>query len=102
MSVFGITLTAASGFTESVDVEKKAEVKQLLTSEGHHGDAVAYDHVYTFSARGKGDNPYTAGAGNAGISAVEGAAFITSCKTTTKNDDWQGWEISGTSYVHAS
>jgi hypothetical protein len=102
MSVFGITLTSASGFTESVDIEKKAEVKQLLTSEGHHGEAYAFDHAYTFSARGKGDNPFSAGVGTGGISNLEGVSIITSCKTTTKNDDWQGWEISGTSYVHAT
>lgn len=101
MSTFGVTFISGGGYVESVDVEKKAETKQLLTSDGHHGQAFTYDHVFTFSARGKGDNPYSAGAGNAGL-PVDGAAFITSCKTTTKNDDWQGWEISGTSYAHAT
>jgi hypothetical protein len=100
MSTFGVTLTTQSGFTESVDVEKKAEHKQLLQSDGRHGEAYAYDTIYTFSARGKGDNPFSAGPGTGGLQ-VEGASFITSCKTTTKNDDWQGWEISGTAYAHA-
>lgn len=101
MSVFGCTLTSGGGYCESIDIEKKAEVKQLLTSTGHHGAAQSYDTVFTFSARGKGDNPYTAGAGDAGL-PVEGAAVITSSKTTTKNDDWQGWEITGTSYAHGA
>jgi len=101
MSTFGVTLISGGGYAESVDIEQKAETKQLLTSDGHHGQAYSYDTIFTFSARGKGDNPYSVGPGNGGL-PVTGASFITSCKTTTKNDDWQGWEISGTSYAHAS
>jgi hypothetical protein len=101
MSVFGCTLTSGGGYCESIDIEKKAEVKQLLTSTGRHGAAHTYDNVFTFSARGKGTNPYTAGAGDGGL-PVDGAAVITSCKTTTKNDDWEGWEITGISYEHGA
>jgi hypothetical protein len=101
MSTFGVTIGGSGGYVESVDCEIKAETKQLLTSEGHHGAAQVLDKVVNFSVRGKGDNPYSAGAGTGGFAVATGASFITSCKTTTKNDDWQGWEISGVAYTYA-
>jgi hypothetical protein len=101
MSTFGISIGGSGGYVESVDCEIKAETKQLLASDGTFGAGQVLDKIVTFSARGKGDNPYSAGAGNGGFAAATGAAFITSCKTTSKNDDWEGWEISGTAYTYA-
>ena len=102
MSTFGVTIGGSGGYVESVDCEIKAETKQLFTSEGTFGAGHVLDKIVTFSARGKGDNPYSAGPGTGGFSAATGASFITSSKTTTKNDDWEGWEISGTAYTYAS
>lgn len=102
MATFGVTLVSASGgVVESVDVEHKSEFKRLIDSVGAQFQTHIYDATYEFSARGKGENPFSVGLGNLGIGAVQGKAFITSAKRTSKNDDFIGWEASGISYQFA-
>ena len=103
MATFGITLLSAGGVViESVDVENKADFKQLISSEGEHYGAITYDFNQPFSAKGKGNNPFEVGIATNHPSLISGKVFITSAKTTTKNDDWEGWEMTGIAYPHAS
>lgn len=102
MATFGITLISASGVVvESVDVENKADFKQLVASDGTHYGAYTYDYTQPYSAKGKGSNPYEVGIATGKPSIMSGKVFISSAKKTTKNDDWEGWEISGIGYPHA-
>jgi hypothetical protein len=103
MATFGVTLISPSGVVvESLDVEHKADFKQLIDSGGHHYEARTYDTTYPFSARGKGANPYAVGVmSGSAPGSISGKTFITSVKNNTKNDDWVGWEITGIAYSHA-
>lgn len=103
MASFGITiLGSAGGFIESAEVSQKAEFKQLIASDGTHGGAHIYDTTYSISARGKGDGcPFTAG-DDISASGVSGKTIVTSAKQTSKNDDYQGWEVTAVGYKHAS
>jgi len=103
MATFGITLISPSGVvTESVDVENKADFKQLVGSDGTHYGAITYDYTQPFSAKGKGNNPYEVGVASNPPEIMSGKIFISSAKKTTKNDDWEGWEISGVGYPHVT
>jgi len=103
MAQFGISLISPAGVvTESVDVENKADFKQLIGSDGTHYGAITYDYTQPFSAKGKGNNPFEVGVAAGHPNLMSGKIFISSAKTTTKNDDWEGWEISGVGYPHAS
>jgi hypothetical protein len=103
MASFGVSLISPSGVTvESIDVENKADHKQLIDSTGHHYGAYTYDHTYPWSARGKGKNPYDIGLTSAFPDIISGKVFILSAKTITNNVDWEGWEISAIGYPNAT
>lgn len=104
MATFGVTIATASGaIFESVDLEKKADFKQLIDSTGAHAQAISYDTSYSFSARGKGDsNPYGAGISNNLPTGASGKMIVTSSKESSKNDDYLAWEMSATIYPHAT
>ena len=102
MATFGITLvTNAGGTVESFEVEHKSEFKQLISTDGVAGGTHIYDGMYTFSASGKGENPYAIGVGGT-IPLTSGKVIITSSTNNTKNDDFIGWSMSGTAYEFAS
>lgn len=102
MSTFGITLIAnAGGTVESFEVEHKSEFKQLITTEGYAGGTHIYDGMFSFSASGKGENPYEVGVSATTIPLTSGKAIITSSTNNTKNDDFIGWSMSGTVYEFA-
>ena len=103
MATFGVTIFSApsGGSVESADLSMKAEYKQLINSDGSHGQAKSYNTQYDFSARGKGDTcPATAG-GSIEVSGASGKCIVTSAKQNSKNDDFQGWEVTATFYPHA-
>jgi hypothetical protein len=104
MATFGVTIATASGaIFESVDLEKKADFKQLIDSTGAHAQAITYDTSYSFSARGKGDsNPYGAGISSNLPTGASGKMIVTSSKESSKNDDYLAWEMSATIYPHAT
>jgi len=103
MATFGVTILSGGGsYVESAEITEKAEFKQLIQSDGTFGGAQIYDTTYSISARGKGDScPFTAGEG-INVSGVSGKTIVTSAKQTSKNDDFQGWEVTAVGYKHAS
>jgi hypothetical protein len=101
MSTFGITLIAnAGGTVESFEVEHKSEFKQLISTEGYAGGTHIYDGMFSFSASGKGENPYEVGVAGS-MPLTSGKVIITSSSNNTKNDDFIGWAMSGTAYQFA-
>lgn len=101
MATFGVTLIANGGGTvEAVDLEHKSEFKQLIDSDGTAGGTHIFDGTYSFSASGKGANPYDVGTGV--MPGTAGKVLITSSTNNTKNDDFIGWSMSGTAYQFAT
>jgi hypothetical protein len=99
MSTFGITKLTGT-LLESVDVEHKADLKQLIDSDGSHASARKVDDSYTFSVKGKGESPVSVGVGS-GPAGVSGKVFITNVTDSQTNEDWQGFSYSGVGYPHA-
>ena len=104
MATFGISIVTASGsIVESVDVEMKAEFKQLINSIGQHSQAQTYDTSYSISVKGKGDTcPFDPGETVSGISGITGKGYWTNVTLDSKNDDFRGWSATGTVYKNAS
>jgi hypothetical protein len=101
MSDFGISKISGD-LIESVDLEHKAEVKQLITSTGHHSAVRSVDDSYTFSVKGKGTSPVSIGDATGAPTGTSGKIIITNVTETQTNDDWQGFSYSGTAYPHAT
>lgn len=95
-------MTAGSTIYESVDVEMKAEVKVLIDSSGAYSEGRAISSEYSFSVKGKGTSGVTIGGSTGAPSNVSGKVIITSVKTTQSNEDWVGFEYSGSAYPDAS
>jgi hypothetical protein len=104
MPTFGITMISASGsIVESLDIEMKAEFKQLITSTGEYSEAKSYDRSYSVSVKGKGDAaPYDAGNTASGITSVTGKGIWTNVTLDSKNDDFRGWSATATFYPNAT
>ena len=104
MATFGITMISASGtIVESLDIEMKAEFKQLIDSAGQHSEAKSYDRSTSVSVKGKGDAaPYDAGNTATGISSVTGKGIWTNVTLDSKNDDFRGWSATATFYPNAT
>jgi len=100
-STFGITKITGT-LIESVDVEHKADLKQLITSDGHHSAARSVDDSYSFTVKGKGTCPVSAGGSTGAPTGVTGKIIITNATNSESNEDWNGFSYSGTGYVHAS
>lgn len=101
MSDFGITKLSDT-LLESVDVEYKAELKELITSTGTHSAARSVDQSYTFTVKGKGTTSVTAGGSTGAPTGVSGKIIVTNVTVSQSNEDWAGFSYSGTGYVHAS
>lgn len=101
MSTFGITAVTGT-LIESVDVEHKADTKQLIDSSGQHAQARNVDDSFTFSVKGKGERSVAVGIASGVPSGVTGKAFITKTTDSQTNEDWQGFTYDGVSYPHAS
>lgn len=100
MSTFGITKITGD-LIESVDLEHKAEIKQLITSTGTHSAVRSVDDSYTFSVKGKGTSPVTIGSADGAPTGATGKIIITNVTLTETNDDWVGFSYSGIAYPHA-
>ena len=101
-SDFGITQITGT-LIESVDVEHKADTKQLISSTGTHSAARAVDDSFSFTVKGKGTTSITAGAYNTGQpTGVTGKIIITNVTTTQTNEDWEGFSYTGVGYTHAT
>lgn len=101
MSTFGIT-TVSGTLIESVDVEHKADTKQLIDSAGAHAQARNVDDSFTFSVKGKGDLPVSVGVTTSLPTSVSGKAFVTKTAVNQTNEDWQGFSYDGVAYPHAT
>ena len=101
-SDFGITKITGT-LIESVDVEHKADLKELITATGAHSQSRSVDDSYTFTVKGKGTCPVTAGATNTGApEGVSGKVIITNATDSQSNEDWESFSYSGTAYPHAT
>ena len=102
MASFGISILSSGGsYVESAEVSAKAEFRQLIGSDGTSGGGHIYDGTFSISARGKGDGcPFDAG-GSISASGVTGKTIVTSAKSVSKNDDYQGWEVTAVGYKYA-
>jgi len=103
MATFGISIITGSGtIIESIDVEQKAEFKQLISSIGTHSEAKTFDVTYSVSVKGKGDTcPFIIGSNSGLPSNVTGKGFWTNVTLDSKNDDFRGWSASATVYKNA-
>jgi hypothetical protein len=103
MASFGISILSSGGaYVESAEVSAKSEFRQLIASDGTSGGGHLYDKTFSISARGKGDGcPFTAGSTIA-ATGVSGKTIVTSAKSVSKNDDYQGWEVTAVGYAYAS
>jgi hypothetical protein len=98
-ATFGVTLVSGGGgIYESVDLESKVDLKVLVDSSGVFSAAQAMAPTFTFSVRGKGTAPVAIKASSGNPSGASGKVIVTSVKLTQSNEDWQGFEYSGTSY----
>jgi len=101
-SDFGSTQISGAHI-EAVDVEHKAELKELITSTGTHSAARSVDDSYSFTVKGKGTTTITAGSyGSGQPSGVSGKIIITNVTATQTNEDWEGFSYTGVGYTHAT
>lgn len=101
-SDFGITKITGT-LIESVDVDHKADLKELITATGTHSAARSVDDSYTFTVKGKGVCPVTAGSINTGApDGVTGKIIITNATDSQTNEDWESFSYSGTGFPHAT
>lgn len=104
MADFGITLISPAGtIVESLDIEMKADFKQLINSLGEHSEAKTYDTSYSVSVKGKGDTcPFAAGATSGMPAVTTGVGVWTNVSLDSKNDDFRGWSATATVYANAT
>ena len=100
-SDFGITRITGT-LIESVDCEIKGDLKELITSTGTHSAAQIVDVTYSFSVKGKGTCPVSAGGNTGAPELVTGVIIITNATDSESNEDWQGFSYSGTAYKYAT
>ena len=100
MSDFGVN-TVGGGLIESVDAEVKGDLKELITSKGEHSASQIVDVTYTFTVKGNGTCPVSAGGSTGAPDGVEGKVIITNATDTQSNEDWEGFSYSGTAFPYA-
>ena len=96
-SVTGITLL------QSVDYEVKLDEALVPSCTSAFGAAAAFNPVFDFSMKGAGDLPAAlvigsdggASADIVGVNDGTGTRLVLNVKESEKNDDFNGWEISG-------
>lgn len=99
---FGITLIGAGPIIESLDVESKVDTKVLLDSTGAYSEGRAMNPTFSFSVKGKGTTSVTVGGSTGAPTGVTGKVIVTSVKILESNEDWVGYEYSGTAYPNAT
>src|SRR5262245_40038399 len=98
---FGITKHAGA-LIESVETTKKVEKKVLKGSTGNDARVKTYNPTTSFSVKGHGALTVAPGIGNAGISTITGGVtVIEELKESEANEDFDGWEYSGTNHPTA-
>lgn len=101
---FGITRHEGA-LIESVDTTDKIDVKELPGSSGDIARVHDYNPTTDFSVKGHGTLTLTPGFGDSGITdideALSGVTLIKEVKRSEANQDFDGWEYSGTHYPNA-
>lgn len=99
---FGISRHSGT-LIESVDTTAKVEKKELKGSNGNIARVKAYNPTTDFSVKGHGETAVVPGVGSAGITDLgTGISLIEEFKKSESNDDFDGWEYSGTHYPTAT
>ena len=102
VGTFGITQHSGT-LIQSVEISKKLSEKLVLDKDGTYGQSHFYNPVISFSIRGKGDTSVAAGDAASGLTIVTGGVtIIKSVKTSTKNNDFPEFDISGENYASAA
>lgn len=102
-SVTGITLL------QSIDYEKKLDEAVVPSCTSAFGAAETFNPVFEFSMKGAGDLPAGLIVGSDGstdgvitdVNDGTGTRIITNVKEMEKNEDFNGWECSGTYWPNA-
>ena len=98
---FGITKHQGA-LIESVELEKKTEMKALKGSNGNVARVHVYNPTNSGSVKGHGELSIVPGIGDAGVAgATTGVTVITSVKETESNDDFASWEYQYENYPNA-
>ncbi|HEV7405160.1 MAG TPA: hypothetical protein VGO11_19610 [Chthoniobacteraceae bacterium] len=98
---FGITRHTGA-LIESVESTDKIEKKVLKGSTGNSARVHPYDPTTDFSVKGHGTLTVVPGIGSAQITDITGGVtVIDSVKNSEYNEDFDGWEYSGTNYPNA-
>ena len=98
---FGVTNVSGS-LIERSELEHDSDVKVLLDSQGQFSAARTVDDSYKFTVSGFGDLSLAVGGNSGAPTGATGLVIITSTKITTTNEKFQGWEITGMAYPHAT
>lgn len=100
---FGISRFAGA-LIESVETTDKVETKELRGSDGNFARVHTYNPTADFSVKGHGEMTLVPGGTETpdidGF-PVDGYTVLKELKRTESNDDFDGWEISGTNYPNA-
>lgn len=98
---FGITKHAGA-LIESVEVTNKKDKKVLKGSNGEDARVKGYNPTKSFSVKGHGSLTVAPGIGASGITGITGGVtFIDEVKETEANEDFDGWDYSGTHHPSA-
>lgn len=98
---FGITRHAGA-LIESLETSEKVEKKVLKGSNGNDARVKPFNPTTSFSVKGHGTLTVVPGIGASGISDIAGGVtVIEELKRTETNDDFDGWEYSGTNHPNA-
>ena len=105
----GIQSVTAIVLLQSIDYEKKVDEAMVPNCTSGFGAAETFNPTFEFSMKGSGDLPSsllvgTDGGGYADITGVNdgsGTRIVTNVKEMEKNEDFNGWEISGTYWPNA-
>jgi hypothetical protein len=87
-----------------VEYEKKVDEALVVDCTSGFGAAETFNPTFEFSMKGAGDIPVALVIGSDGGSGADiadvtdgtGTRIITNVKEMEKNEDFNGWEISGT------
>lgn len=98
---FGITRHAGA-LIESVETVDRVEKKELRGSNGNFARVKPFNPTTTFNVKGHGELTVAPGIGASGITDIAGGVnLIEELKKNEANDDFDGWEYSGTNYPNA-
>lgn len=98
---FGITRHNGA-LIDSVETTDKVDKKELRGSNGNIARVHPYNPTTDFTVKGHGALTVAPGFGASGITDLSnGITLIDSLKRSESNEDFDGWEYSGTNYPNA-